>query len=118
MTKSDHIGQPLIIRSSTLRQWVQANFSDQNILEMTKAPISNGYHFLIYHYHTDIIYRKFEAEIWDILNGYAVDDLGYPTILEYVRANAECSELETMQQFHWEMVAAAVRFVAREMVGE
>lgn len=117
MGKNDHVGQPLVIRSRTLRQWLPANFSDQKLVEMATGPISNGYHFLIYHYHTTDIYRKFEAEIWDILQLYAVEQLEYPTILEYVRSNAECGELEDMGAFHWEMVAAAVRFIARELVG-
>lgn len=103
----------MIIRAKSFKDWMCANYTHQELLELMQYGVAQGVRKLIYHEDTDKLYNKFCNEIWDIAQA-AADNAGYDGVLSMLdRDISSDAGLKTA------LVWIAAEYVARQiMCGE
>lgn len=55
------------IRAKTFKQWLQANFTKDQLKDMATHGANTGWYGLIYYSDTTQLYAKYKTELWEYL---------------------------------------------------
>ncbi len=104
----------MIIRSRTLKGWMQANFDRETLRDIAHHGCDAGWPGLTYYSDTCKLYAKFSGEIWQLASDMA-DDMGEKNVLTLIARFGGAGNVSDGCTFENLMVWFACEQIAREL---
>ncbi len=104
----------MIIRSRTLKGWMQANFDRGQLEDIAQYGCQGGYPGLTYYSDTCKLYARFSGEIWQTASDLA-DDMGEKNVLSLIAGFGGAGNVSDGRTFENLMVWFACETIACEL---
>jgi hypothetical protein len=104
----------MIIRSRTLKGWMQANFDNGQLEDIARHGCDAGWPGLTYYTDTGKLYAKFASEIWQMASDMA-NEMGEKNVLTLIAGFGGADNVSDGCTFENLMVWFACEQIAREM---
>ena len=105
------------IEEKTFREWMQKNFSEQELQDIVDHGVDTGMPSLTYYEDTVFLFETFKQEIFEALVD-DMEDFGYANIYEFLAAFGEQHMPRSYEMFANQLTWYMAERTARELTEE
>ena len=100
----------------TLEEWVREFYDNDDLLNIANYGCEGGINGILYYAEINVVYNKFNDDIWSILAEYA-EDCDYKSVL-HMLAELKGHDIQTADNFNSWTVWIAVEIIAQRILEE
>lgn len=103
-----------MIQAKTFTDWISAQYSHDELVDMCHYGCIGGFNGLIYYTEITSLYAKYKEDIWELLADQAIQ-CGYDDVISFIYSVSMMQDSINSDTFENKLVWCAAELVANEL---